>query len=236
MHRRAKGPGSGSLLAILTIALLCVTVPAHAISCLVFPLSCLKSKKKYGDEEEGTVLKISSVLEDHYVIAPGGVRSHAIENKKFTYVSFVVGRTHYVAEDVDTILTMAAIPKPAEFIGHPVKLRFMDEKWMGIDGAGVLLKRPNGKEWKLTLISIIGPGGIDECAGRMLCPPQAKVDREAREAQVAAAPAPAAAGTPAAALAASPVAPAAPEAAPAASEVTTPALPPVPAAETPPAS
>jgi hypothetical protein len=196
------------------VGLLCASVPANAISCLLFPLSCLKPKKKYGEEMQGTVLSLSSTRTDHYTVGPEGTQFQGLETTKQYFLWFEVGHTRYQAERNETLLQMGYRPKREDWVGHTVKLRFMDEKWLGVNGAVVLFKRPDGKDWKFAVVSIIGPNGVDECKGHALCPPQAKVDREAIETaqlqamQAAPAqPAPPAAPAPAAAPAA-PVAPA----------------------------
>jgi hypothetical protein len=73
-------------------------------------------------------------------------------------------------------------PKRDEWVGKTVKLRFRDQKWMGIKSSWVVFERgKKGKEWEFVLVSIIGPDGVDECSKWKLCPYQADVDREARE-------------------------------------------------------
>ncbi|HQX46697.1 MAG TPA: hypothetical protein PK555_04740, partial [Steroidobacteraceae bacterium] len=51
-------------------------------------------------------------------------------------------------------------------------------------GVGAVVKRPDGDDWRLTIVQIYGPDGVSECKyGVQVCPPQAKIDRSAREAE-----------------------------------------------------
>ncbi len=183
LSRRIAGP--------LAIGLLSFSMPALAVSCLLFPLSCLKPKKKYGEETEALVLDLRSTRTDAYEVrvnTGGGVYdgpmvvANPMQNKRAWYIWFKVGETLYQAERDETVLQMAyKKPQRADWVGKTVPMRFLDKKWMGMKGAQVVFKRDKGKEWDFVLVSIIGPDGIDECAGRVFCPQQAEVDRDARE-------------------------------------------------------
>jgi len=190
MAKLSRMPAAGLLL-----GLLCVSLPAHALSCLLFPLSCLKPSKKYGEETEGLVLDIRSVRTEHYEmdVGPGGQPGihrgwSALNDSRDWYVWFKVGETLYQGwhQDTGMVKMMTAYkPNRAEWIGKTFKMRFMDEKFLGVKGAATMVKRPDGKEWQLNLVSIVGPDGVDECRahGLIYCPPQAKVDRAQREAE-----------------------------------------------------
>jgi hypothetical protein len=176
---------------LLAISLCTFAVPAYAVSCLLFPLSCLKPKKKYGDEMEAVVLDLRSQRTDAYEVrVPSGggvymgptVVADPLQNKRAWYIWFKVGETLYQAERDETVLQMAyKKPKREDWVGQTVKLRFKDQKWMGLKSSWVVFDRGKGKDWDFVLISIVGPDGIDECSKWKLCPYQADVDREARE-------------------------------------------------------
>jgi len=166
------------------VCLLVFAIPAYAVSCLLFPLSCLKPKKKYGDEMEAVVLDLRTVRTDAYElrINTGEVVANPLQNTRAWYIWFKVGETLYQAERDETVLQMAyKRPLREDWVGRTVKLRFRDQKWMGIKSAWAVFDRGKGKEWEFVLISIVGPDGVDECAGRMMCPQQAEIDRAARE-------------------------------------------------------
>jgi hypothetical protein len=192
-------------LAVLSlVGLLLAEVPvAQAISCLIFPLSCLKPKKKYGEEVEAKVLGISTVHTDAYVttITPYGSNTSPspLENTREFYVSFQVSQTRYIAWKKDTVVQMAGIlggynPKREEWVGHTVKMRFMDETDFGLFKAPVaVFKTPKGKDWQLVVISIVGADGVDECPpffgfkqNMGHCALQQKIDRGKREDEIAA--------------------------------------------------
>jgi hypothetical protein len=169
---------------LLGICLLAFTVPAYTASCLLFPLSCLKPKKKYGEEMEAVVLDLRSTRTDAYEmrVNTGEVVANPLQNTRAWYIWFKVGETLYQAERDETVLQMAyKKPKREDWVGKTVKLRFRDQKWMGLKSSWVVFDRGKGKEWEFILISIVGPDGIDECSKWKLCPYQAEVDREARE-------------------------------------------------------
>lgn len=167
----------------LAICLLAFSMPAFAMSCLIFPLSCLKPKKKYGDEMEAVVLDLRKTRTDAYDvnIYTGATTANPVQNTRTWYIWFKVGQTLYQGERNETILQMWYTPPREEWIGKPHSIRFLDKKWLGMKGAEVVFKKENGKEWDFAVDSIIGPDGIDECKGRIFCPQQAGVDREARE-------------------------------------------------------
>jgi len=174
----------------LLVGLYAFSLPAHAVSCLLFPLSCLKPSKKFGEELEARVLQISSEKTENYELwADGTVRRgwSMLGDKQDIYVWFKVGDTLYQGwhQNTGAIAVMTGYkPKREQWIDHTFKMRFYDETFMGIDGVGAMFKRPDGDEWRLTIISIIGPDGVNECKmSRQVCPPQAKVDRAAREAE-----------------------------------------------------
>jgi hypothetical protein len=169
---------------VLGVCLFVFVVPAYAASCLLFPLSCLKPKKKYGDEMEAVVLDLRSTRTDAYEmrVNTGEVVANPLQNTRAWYIWFKVGETVYQAERDETVLQMAyKKPKREDWVGKTVKLRFRDQKWMGLKSSWVVFDRGKGKEWEFVLISIVGPDGIDECSKWKLCPYQAEVDREARE-------------------------------------------------------
>jgi hypothetical protein len=170
--------------ASLLAAFLCAfAVPAYAASCLLFPLSCLKPKKKYGEEMEALVLDLSGKQTDYYhVTADSTYVGPGLDTTRQYYIWFKVGETLYQAQRDETILQMGYKPKRDEWVGKTVKLRFRDQKWMGMKSSWVVFERgKKGKEWEFVLVSIIGPDGVDECSKWKLCPYQAEVDREARE-------------------------------------------------------
>jgi hypothetical protein len=191
------------------VGLFLVAVPvAEAVSCLIFPLSCLKTKKKYGDEVDATVISIDT---DHtkvvYLSVPSvydqmgmvGLQSSPLDNTREYFVSFQVGMTRYVAWKKDTVVQMAGVlggytPKREEWVGHTFKMRFVDENWLGIKAPTAVFKTPKGKEWKLVIVDIIGPDGVDECKpyfGLEMnlghCQQQADIDRSKREEEILAA-------------------------------------------------
>ena len=93
--------------AALLAGMLVVSVPAYALSCLLFPLSCLKPSKKFGDELEALVLDMSSTKTEYlevncysgYGSADGCGLVHAgwsaLNNSQDFYVWFKVGETLY---------------------------------------------------------------------------------------------------------------------------------------------
>lgn len=169
---------------LLAVFLCAFAVPAYAVSCLLFPLACLKPKKKYGEEMEAVVLDLRSQRTDAYELRvnTGQVVANPIQNKRAWYIWFKVGETLYQAERDETVLQMAyKKPKREDWVGQTVKMRFKDQKWMGLKSSWVVFDRGKGKDWDFVLISIVGPDGIDECSKWKLCPYQAEVDREARE-------------------------------------------------------
>jgi len=185
--------------AALLAGLLCVSLPAHAISCLIFPLSCLKPHKKFGEEIDAQVLDISATKTEHYEVncysgygsADGCGPVHqgwsALNNSQDFYVWFKVGDTLYEGWHQNTGMIASMVgykPKRAEWVGKSFKMRFYDEKFLGITGVGAVVKRPDGDDWRLTIVQIYGPDGVSECKyGVQVCPPQAKIDRSAREAE-----------------------------------------------------
>lgn len=164
----------------LAICLLAITVPAYAASCLLFPLSCLKPKKKYGEEMEAVVLNISGKQTEVYEVGPGYVHG-TLDTTRVWYIWFKVGETLYQARRDETLLQMGYKPKREEWVGKTAKLRFRDQKFMGIKSAWAVFDRGKGKEWEFVLMSIVGPDGVDECKGRAMCPYQAEIDRAKRE-------------------------------------------------------
>ena len=192
-------------LAILSlVGLFFVAVPvAQAVSCLIFPLSCLKPKKKYGEEVEAKILGIGKIHTDVYmtVIMQYGSYTYPdlLENTREFYVSFQVGQTRYMAWKKDTVVQMAGMlggynPKREEWVGHTVKMRFMDETDFGVIKAPVaVFKTPKGKDWQLVVISIVGADGVDECPpifgfkqNMGHCALQGDIDRGKREDEIAA--------------------------------------------------
>lgn len=168
---------------VFAICLLAFTMPAYAVSCLLFPLACLKPKKKYGEEMEAVVLNLSGKQTDYYhITADSTYVGPGLDTTRQYYIWFKVGETLYQAQRDETILQMGYKPKREEWVGKTVKLRFRDQKWMGMKSSWVVFERgKKGKEWEFVLVSIVGPDGIDECSKWKLCPNQAEVDREARE-------------------------------------------------------
>ena len=182
---------------VLLTGLLFVSLPAHAISCLIFPLSCLKPHKKFGEETEALVLDISTRKTEHYEVhcysgygsadgcGPAMMGWSALNNSKDIYVWFKVGDTLYEGWHQNTGMIASLVgytPKRAEWVGKSLKMRFYDEKFLGIAGVGAIFKRPDGDDWRLTIVQIYGPDGVSECKyGVQVCPPQAKIDRNARE-------------------------------------------------------
>jgi hypothetical protein len=180
--------------------LLAAAGTAHAgASCLLFPLSCLAPQKKYGEEVEAKVLTISSLRTDVYARNYSNAyvpTPQPLDSTREFFVGYQVGMTRYIAWKKDTVVQMAGMlggytPKPERWIDKTVKLRFMDENWMGLKTPVAAFKTPEGKEWKLVVVSIIGPDGVDECPpafgfeqnmGR--CKPQAGLDRAAREQEI----------------------------------------------------
>ena len=167
----------------LALCLLAFSMPAYAVSCLLFPLACLKPKKKYGEEMEALVLNLSGKQTDYYnITASGTYIGPGLDTTRQYYIWFKVGETLYQAQRDETILQMGYKPKREEWVGKTVKLRFRDQKWMGVKSSWVVFERgKKGKEWEFVLVSIVGPDGVDECSKWKLCPYQAEVDREARE-------------------------------------------------------
>lgn len=167
----------------LALCLLAFTMPAYAVSCLLFPLACLKPKKKYGEEMEALVLDVRRSRTDYYEtnVYTGVTTANPMQNTRTWYIWFKVGDTLYQGERQETILQMWYTPPREEWVGKTAKMRFLDKKWMGLKGALVVFERDKGKEWEFAVVSIVGPNGIDECAGRLLCPQQAEVDRAKRE-------------------------------------------------------
>jgi hypothetical protein len=168
---------------VFAVCLLAFTVPAYAASCLLFPLSCLKPKKKYGEEMEALVLDLRGKQTDHYhVTADSTYVGPGLDTTRQYYIWFKVGETLYQAQRDETILQMGYKPKREDWIGKTVTIRFRDQKWMGMKSSWVVFERgKKGKEWEFVLVSIVGPDGIDECSKWKLCPYQADVDRAARE-------------------------------------------------------
>jgi hypothetical protein len=173
--------------ALLLVALMAVTVPAHALSCLLFPLGCLVPKHKYGEEQEATVLNISRHTIEYVQISGYTDPYSSMQNSQTWYVWFRSGNTLYQAYHYETIVGMVTgyHPKRPEWIGKTIKMRFSDRKVLGTITVLAELMRPDGKYWDLIVTSIVGPDGVDECKHGLkeFCPPQAKVDRAAREAE-----------------------------------------------------
>jgi len=172
--------------AVLLLGLLAVSLPAYAINCLWFPLSCLKPGKKFGEEIEGQVLDIRTSRTEHYEVGPGfyGAGWSSMENTRTWYVWFKVSNTLYQSEMTQSMYNFISYkPKREDWIGKNVKLRFLDKNFMGFKTAWVHIKRPDGKEWETIVVSIVGPNGVDECNSLKYCKPQAEVDRLALEAE-----------------------------------------------------
>ncbi|HQX48140.1 MAG TPA: hypothetical protein PK555_12130, partial [Steroidobacteraceae bacterium] len=178
--------------AALLTGMMVVSLPAYAISCLIFPLSCLKPHKKFGEELDAVVLDLNSVKTEHlevncysgYGSSDGCGAVHqgwsALNNSQDFYVWFKVGDTFFEGwhQNTGLVATMVGYkPTRAEWIGKTFKMRFYDEKFLGISGVGAIFKRPNGDDWRLTIVQIYGPDGVPECKyGVHVCPPQAKID------------------------------------------------------------
>lgn len=162
------------------VCLLAFTIPAYAMSCLIFPLSCLKPKKKYGEDMEAAVLDLRGQQTEVYEVGPGYVHG-TLDTTRVWFIWFKVGETLYQARRDETLLQMGYKPKRDEWVGQTVKVRFLDKKFMGMKSAWAVFERSKKKEWPFVLVSIIGPDGVDECAGRFSCPQQAEIDRAARE-------------------------------------------------------
>ena len=162
------------------VCLLAFTIPAYAMSCLLFPLSCLKPKKKYGEDMEATVLDLRGQQTEVYEVGPGYVHG-TLDTTRVWFIWFKVGETLYQARRDETLLQMGYKPKRDEWVGQTVKVRFLDKKFMGMKSAWAVFERSKKKEWPFVLVSIIGPDGVDECAGHFSCPQQAEIDRAARE-------------------------------------------------------
>lgn len=165
---------------LLGACLLAFTLPAYAMSCLIFPLSCLKPKKKYGEDMEAVVLDLRGQQTEVYDVGPGYVHG-TLDTTRAWFIWFKVGETVYQARRDETLLQMGYKPERDEWVGQTVKVRFLDKKFMGMKSAWAVFERSKKKEWPFVLVSIIGPDGVDECAGRFSCPQQAEVDRAARE-------------------------------------------------------
>jgi hypothetical protein len=162
--------------------------PAEAISCLLVPLACVKPHRKYGEEMDGTVFRIRSTKTTYEAPETPVYEGNGfvgLENTKEYYVWFKVGQTVYQGYKYENAVGMITSykPKNSDWYGRTVKLRFADKKVLGYTSAWVQLQRPDGKEWELNLVSIVGPDGINECSKWQYCPPQAKIDRAAREAE-----------------------------------------------------
>ena len=168
-----------------------VSGPAEALSCLLFPLSCLAPKRKYGEETEGKIEYIGNRQTTYYYT--DGSPFHVLDDMNFNTpldsheiwtVWFRSGQTRYQAWVYYSAVGMATgyHPKRPDWVGHTVKLRFVDKKILGINTPAVQFKRPDGKDWELGIIDIVGPDGINECKAHF-CPLQAKVDQPAREAE-----------------------------------------------------
>jgi hypothetical protein len=197
--------GNVRAIAALIAGLFIVSLPAHAMSCLLFPLSCLKTHKKYGEEVDANIISIDvahtrtvSLVVPSVYDQMGTVHqeSNPLENTREYFVAFQVGMTRYVAWKKDTVIQMAGMlggytPKRQEWVGKTMKMRFVDENWMGIKSPTAVFKTPKGKDWKLVIVDIIGPDGVDECAPYFgfemnlgHCKPQAEVDRAKREQEI----------------------------------------------------
>jgi hypothetical protein len=174
------------ILAVFLLGSLLVleTPVAQAVSCLLFPLACLKPKKKFGEDMEGRILDIRENRTVYYEVGPGyyGPGWSSLENRRTWYIWFKVSQTLYQAEMDQSMYNFVSYkPKRADWVGKDLTLRFMDKNWMGLKSAWVSFKRDNGKEWSAVVISIVGPNGVDECNSWKYCKPQAGIDREARE-------------------------------------------------------
>ncbi len=181
-----------TLKGILLATLFVVSASAYGgAACLLFPLSCLAPSKKYGEEQDALVLSISGRKTEHYERSSASglvVRGASSLNDSLElYFWFKVGQTLYYGEHVYSNVFSAGLaykPKAQEWIGKTLKMRFVDTKQLGIPGVRALFKRPgDGKEYEVDIIQITGPDGKDECKWGARCPPQAKVNRAAREAE-----------------------------------------------------
>jgi len=186
-----KWHGSRIVPAMLLGILMGAAEPAEAVSCLLFPLACVVPHRKYGEETQGLIIGIRN-QRTIYRYTDGApihfwddvnVHSPSDSHEQFA-VWFRSGQTLYQAWVYYTVVGMATgyHPRREEWVGKTVKLRFGDKKIVGVNTPAVQFKRPDGKEWELGIISIVGPDGIDECK-HYFCPLQAKVDRAAREAE-----------------------------------------------------
>lgn len=192
--------------AAVAAILLGSSAAVHAgASCLLFPLSCLKTQKKYGEEVDAQIIAIDtdhtktvtlSVPSVYSEVGSVGTSSSPLDSTREFFVSFQVGMTRYVAWEKDTLVQMAGMlggynPKREEWVGKTFKMRFVDENWLGLEAPTAVFKTPQGKEWKLVVIDIIGPDGVDEREpyfGLQMnlghCKPQAEIDRPKREQQI----------------------------------------------------
>lgn len=175
-------------LAVLSlVGLFLATVPAaQAICSVFFPLGCLKKQVKYGDEFEAQIIDIRSTLTEYESVGQPGPGWSSLQNTRDYYVWYKYGATVYGAGIQYTVVQIpfSYKPKREEWIGKMIKMHLEDQKRMGIKGTVVKMKRPDGKEWELALVSIVGPDGKDECKRAMdipYCRPQTKIDRAARE-------------------------------------------------------
>jgi hypothetical protein len=171
---------------VLLVVLVASSGPAEAISCLLVPLACVVPHRKYGEEMDGTILDIRNTKTTHESLENAAYEGNGyagLENTLDWYVWFKVEHTVYQAWVSYNAVGMlyAYKPKRPEWIGKTIKLRFADKKVLGFTSAWVELRRPDGKEWEMNVVSIVGPDGIDECGKWKLCPPQGKIDRPARE-------------------------------------------------------
>ena len=119
-----------------------------------------------------------------------------MEFLEFTGYRGMAGQTRYVAWKNDTVVQMAGMlggytPKRDKWVGKQVNLRLRDENWMGLKTPVAAFKTPEGKEWKLVIVSIVGPDGVDECPPAFgfkqnlgHCKPQQPIDRPKREAEI----------------------------------------------------
>jgi hypothetical protein len=113
--------------------------------------------------------------------------SSTLNDSEVFYVTFKVGETIYEAEhrnDNAFSMMFGYKVKRADWVGKTLKMKFVDGKFLGIPMVNAIFKRPgDGKDLRLNVASIIGPDGVDECKMTAVCPPQAKVNRAAREAE-----------------------------------------------------
>lgn len=198
-----KRPHALAVFSLVSLFFIAVPV-AEAVSCLLFPLSCLKPKKKYGEEVEAKILGISRIHTDAYVttITPYGsyTSPNPLENTREFFVSFQVSQTRYIAWTKDTVVQMAGLfggynPKADEWIGKTRTMRFMDETDFGLFKSPVAVFNVPGKKkgWQLVIISIVGADGVDECPpffgfkqNMGHCALQGKIDRNKIEEGIAA--------------------------------------------------